>query len=279
MNVLNTYNEFNTSNFDLNIVHYGAEICESNYSFGPSVRENFVLHFVIDGKGRFTLNDKTVELQTGDLFLLPQHQVTFYQADSRHPWSYIWVGFSGSKAETILAKTSLLENCYCHSNLQSNILNQMFHITHFRDQKLNDATELQLTAELYKLLSFLVEEFPNENVQQDENSAKLYVKKTLKIIHTQYDNPLRIADIAKKLNLNRSYLYKIFKEQTGYSIKEYILQVKMEKSSDLLRNPRFTISEVANSVGFSDSLAFSKTFKKYYGDNPTCYRKSHLQHR
>lgn len=274
MNVLNTYNEFDTNNFDLNVDHYGAEICEGNYSFGPTIRDNFVLHFIVDGKGKFTIDGQTIELGVGDMFILPKGKVTFYQADKKHPWTYLWVGFSGSKAENILSKTQLLEQYFCHSTLKSKVLDQIVKLTQFRDQKLDDITEVQLIAELYKLLAFLIEEFPSKAMSDSSILIQNYIKQAKKIIHTQYGTSLKVGEIADKLNLNRSYLYKIFKEETGYAIKDYIVQVRMEKSADLLTNTTFHISEVANAVGFTDALAFSKAFKKYFNQSPSNYRKT-----
>ncbi|UVF02975.1 AraC family transcriptional regulator [Streptococcus equinus] len=274
MNVLNTYNEFNTNNFDLNVDHYGAEICAKNYSFGPTVRDNYVLHFIVDGKGKFTIDGITTQLKTGDMFILPKGKVAFYQADGEHPWTYLWVGFSGSKAENILSKTQLLDHYFCHSTLESKVLDQIVKLTQFRDQKLDDVTELQLIAELYKLLAFLMEELPSKSMSDSNILIQNYIKQTKKIIHTQYSKTLKVSQIAKKLNLNRSYLYKIFKEETGYSIKDYLGQIRMEKSADLLINTTFHISEVANAVGFPDALAFSKAFKKHFGQSPSNYRKA-----
>ena len=274
MNILNTYNEFNTNNFDLNVDHYGAEICAKNYSFGPTVRDNYVLHFIVDGKGKFTIDGITTQLKTGDMFILPKGKVAFYQADGEHPWTYLWVGFSGSKAENILSKTQLLDHYFCHSTLESKVLDQIVKLTQFRDQKLDDVTELQLTAELYKLLAFLMKEFPSKAMSDSSILIQNYIKQAKKIIHTQYGNPLKISDIAKKLNLNRSYLYKIFKEETGYSLKDYLIQIRMEKSADLLTRTTFHISEIANAVGFPDALAFSKAFKKHFGQSPSHYRKT-----
>ncbi|KFN85874.1 AraC family transcriptional regulator [Streptococcus equinus JB1] len=274
MNVLNTYNEFDTNNFDLNVDHYGAEICDKNYSFGPTVRDNYVLHFIVDGKGKFTIDGTTTQLKTGDMFILPKGKVAFYQADGEHPWTYLWVGFSGSKAENILSKTQLLDHYFCHSTLESKVLDQIVKLTQFRDQKLDDVTELQLIAELYKLLAFLMEELPSKSMSDSNILIQNYIKQTKKIIHTQYGNPLKISDIAKKLNLNRSYLYKIFKEETGYSLKDYLIQIRMEKSADLLTSTTFHISEIANAVGFPDALAFSKAFKKYFSQSPSNYRKA-----
>lgn len=274
MNILNTYNEFDTNNFDLNVDHYGAEICEGNYSFGPAIRDNFVLHFIVDGRGKFTIDGQTTELGVGDMFILPKGKVTSYQADSKHPWTYLWVGFSGSKAESILSKTQLLEQHFCHSTLKSKVLDQIVKLTQFRDQKLDDVTELQLIAELYKLLAFLIEEFPSKAMSDSSILIQNYIKQAKKIIHTQYGTSLKVGEIADKLNLNRSYLYKIFKEETGYAIKDYIVQVRMEKSADLLTNTTFHISEVANAIGFTDALAFSKAFKKYFSQSPSNYRKT-----
>ena len=274
MNILNTYNEFNTNNFDLNVDHYGAEICAKNYSFGPTVRDNYVLHFIVDGKGKFTIDGITTQLKTGDMFILPKGKVAFYQADGEHPWTYLWVGFSGSKAENILSKTQLLDHYFCHSTLESKVLDQIVKLTQFRDQKLDDVTELQLTAELYKLLAFLMKEFPSKAMSDSSILIQNYIKQAKKIIHTQYGNPLKISEIAKKLNLNRSYLYKIFKEETDYSLKDYLIQIRMEKSADLLTRTTFHISEIANAVGFPDALAFSKAFKKHFGQSPSHYRKT-----
>lgn len=274
MNILNTYNEFNTNNFDLNVDHYGAEICAKNYSFGPTVRDNYVLHFIVDGKGKFTIDGITTQLKTGDMFILPKGKVAFYQADGEHPWTYLWVGFSGSKAENILSKTQLLDHYFCHSTLESKVLDQIVKLTQFRDQKLDDVTELQLTAELYKLLAFLMKEFPSKAMSDSSILIQNYIKQVKKIIHTQYGNALKISEIAKKLNLNRSYLYKIFKEETDYSLKDYLIQIRMEKSADLLTRTTFHISEIANAVGFPDALAFSKAFKKHFGQSPSHYRKA-----
>ncbi len=135
-------------------------------------------------------------------------------------------------------------------------------------------TELQLIAELYKLLAFLMEEFPSKSMSDSSILIQNYIKQTKKIIHTQYSKPLKVSQIAKKLNLNRSYLYKIFKEETGYSIKDYLGQIRMEKSADLLISTTFHISDVANAVGFPDALAFSKAFKKHFGQSPSNYRKT-----
>lgn len=278
MNILNTYNEFDTNNFDLNVDHYGSENCDKDYSFGPSIRDNFVLHFITAGRGTFSVKGQETQLQAGDLFILPKGVSTFYQADEKDPWSYIWIGFSGSKVEGILKQSRLCQTYYLHSHLGSKILGQLLQIIKFSNQKLTAANELLLTGELYKLLGYLVAEFPNKEVLgNSETLAKTYTRQAIKLIHSLYGGPLKITDIAEKLSLNRSYLYTIFKQQTGYSLKKYLIHIRMQKSLDLLKNPDISIAEISNSVGYTDPLTFSSAFKKYYGISPSLYRQEQEQ--
>ncbi|NQJ69409.1 AraC family transcriptional regulator [Streptococcus suis] len=273
MNILNIYNEFDSHNFDLNVDHYGAEQCDSGYSFGPTIRDNYVLHFITNGKGKILINGETTELTAGDIFVLPKNQSIFYQADENTPWTYTWVGFSGSRAETILSQTRLLEKYYLHSHLESDILKKMIDINQTEVQSLPMITELILIGHLNQLLAALVQEFPNDSLKEASTLAKTYVHHAIKIIHSQYNSPVKVSAIAEKLALSRSYLYKIFKQETGYSIKDYIVQVKMNHACQLLANPDLSITEIANSVGYQDPLTFSSAFKNQYHQSPSDYRK------
>lgn len=273
MNILNIYNEFESHNFDLNVDHYGAEQCDSGYSFGPTIRDNYVLHFITNGKGKISINGETTELTAGDIFVLPKNQSIFYQADENSPWTYTWVGFSGSRAESILTQTRLLEKYFLHSHLESEILKKMIDINQTEVQCLPMITELILIGHLNQLLAALVQEFPNDSLKEASTLAKTYVHHAIKIIHSQYNSPVKVSAIAEKLALSRSYLYKIFKQETGYSIKDYIVQVKMNHACQLLANPDLSITEIANSVGYQDPLTFSSAFKNQYHQSPSDYRK------
>lgn len=79
------FSEYQTDTIDLALDFYGYEDCPKNYEFGPSVRDNFVLHFITKGKGVFHINKNEIHLEAGDLFLLPKNMVTYYQADAEDP--------------------------------------------------------------------------------------------------------------------------------------------------------------------------------------------------
>lgn len=277
MNILTAYNEFDSHNFDLNVDHYGAEQCDKGYSFGPTIRDDYVLHFITEGKGKIVVNGITNYLSVGDLFILPKDISIFYQADNLDPWTYIWVGFSGSRSEALLNQSQLLKNYYLKSTLNSKILEYMYKINTIQINPIPSITELLLIGYLNQLLAALIEEFPNETLMNPETQTKHYVQQAIKLIHSHYNSPIKVSEIASSLALSRSYLYKIFKQETGLSIKDYILQVKMKRSCQLLENSTRSIAEIASSVGYQDSLAFSTAFKHHFQVCPSQFRKIHQQ--
>ena len=84
------FSEYQTGTIDLSLSFYGYEECTPNYSFGPAIRDTYVLHYISKGQGKFHYKGKIVDLKEGDFFLLKPDELTFYQADSKEPWAYYW---------------------------------------------------------------------------------------------------------------------------------------------------------------------------------------------
>ena len=92
---------------DLYLCFCGYAKCEPLHSFGPAVRPNYILHYILEGKGRYYVEDTQYELQAGQGFLIEPEVQTFYQADQEEPWTYLWVGFNGSQAQEYLKDIGL----------------------------------------------------------------------------------------------------------------------------------------------------------------------------
>ena len=82
---------------DINPRIVGSEDCDPAHSYGPALREYYLIHYVVQGQGRFCCAGEEYRLGAGDLFMTAPGEVMYYEADLRHPWSYIWAGF---EAET-----------------------------------------------------------------------------------------------------------------------------------------------------------------------------------
>ena len=71
---------------------------ENSHTYGLASRQEYLLHYVIDGEGTFIANDTTYHLEKHDAFLIFPEEITTYTADSGHPWTCVWIAFDGIKA-------------------------------------------------------------------------------------------------------------------------------------------------------------------------------------
>jgi len=88
-----------------------------------------------------------------------------------------------------------------------------------------------------------------------------------------YDPDLNINVLGDKFNLSPAYLSKIFKEENGISILDYISKCRINNAKKLLKNTNKTIQQIAEETGFMSSSVFIRVFKKIEGTTPGVYRK------
>ena len=85
--------------------------------------------------------------------------------------------------------------------------------------------------------------------------------------------PLNISDIAAELGITREYFYTLFKNDTGKSPTQYLLDLRIEKACTMLRESDYPICLIAQHTGFSDNTYFSRKFHELVGVSPSAYRK------
>lgn len=101
------------------------------------------------------------------------------------------------------------------------------------------------------------------------------VEKTINYMTKNYNKRISLRELADVANLSTSYFGSIFKEVTGKSPIEYLLDIRINRAKELL-NEGMSVSETAIRTGFSDVYYFSKCFKNHEGINPTSYRDSEI---
>ena len=88
---------------------------------------------------------------------------------------------------------------------------------------------------------------------------------------------LTIDEILKNTYYGRAYLMRLFKKETGYSIMEYFIKLKIDKAKDLLRDNQLSIREISDKLAFNEPNYFTKTFKRITGFTPSAYRRRTLE--
>ncbi len=106
-----------------------------------------------------------------------------------------------------------------------------------------------------------------------ENQQQLDITQQIKVfINEHYMKPLTLEDIARVVYLSPDYAAKLFKTDTGISVKDYINHLRIEKAKQLLSKNGMTISRAAMEVGFENFPYFSTLFKQLTGDSPRGYK-------
>lgn len=263
-------------NFEMNVDECGIEQGIPGLGYNYEVLKNAVIHYVTKGYGTFKFNGKVYNLKQGDIFILLKGMQVEYVASIDDPWEYYWIGFSGSNANEYLNRTSItnscVANCEENSKIPQIILNMCEISKTYNPSKSDD---ILLLKELYSLLYALIEEFPKPFESKDKE-LHTYIQDALNFINSNYMHSITVQEIADYVNLSRSYLYKMFIKNLGISPQKYLINLRMYKATLLLKSTKLPIGEVASSVGYSDSLLFSKTFSKHFSMSPLNYRNNQV---
>ncbi len=89
---------------------------------------------------------------------------------------------------------------------------------------------------------------------------------------------LKVSQVANYFGYNEKYLTTFFKQRAGISLKQYILQIKMERAKAYLSETAEPVSQIAFDLGFTDAHNFSNAFRKITGLSPSEYRDSYNRH-
>ncbi len=261
----------NRNGFDLVVYQCGMEKCKPSHSFGPAIRDYYLIHFITQGKGNFYVDGKSYRLEKGQGFLIFPEILTFYEADSENPWAYDWVGFMGLKAETYLKAANLTRTNPIFTFDNINVMNKYFEDM-MKTEEMKFGGELRLQGLLSMFLSELIEGFGKQAIEH-MNYKENYIKKTLQYIENNYASEISIKNIADYVGLNRNYYSSVMKKELGVTLQQYVIQYRINKACELLRNMELSIGDVSRSVGYTDPLGFSKVFKKLKGCSPKQYRE------
>lgn len=262
-------NDFNLS-LDATILGFGYTKANPNQSFGPALRNAYFIYFVTKGKGMITKGDKEFSIGPNQGFLIAEKERISYSADEKDPWEYWWISWRGAKIEEFLRRTSLWNNPVFNYDPKSELFKRIESLSSIKQIKNND---LRLNAFMYSIFYQMTLSFPPN--KEPSVSPIHYVDQILVLIHQNYDRKITVHEIAAALALDRSYLHRIFKEKMGCSIKDYLLQVRMDNACKLLVNTDLSIGDIGRSVGYDDDLYFSRLFRKKMNIAPTTYRQQH----
>lgn len=258
-----------TDNVELSIFNCGLQRCAAGHTWGPGIRDHYLIHLVLSGKGTFRLEDRTFDLQAGAVFLIKPSQLCQYQADEEDPWEYCWVGFNGACANKLVSRLPFSDTMPVHQARNPETLHDIL-MKLYRSRGMEAQDEAAMVGYLYLFISALMKE-TREAEPRASSSSSQYVLNAIKYIQFNYSHDISIDDVAKSVGVSRSHLYRVFMSNVGKSPIDYLTEYRIGEACNLLRTSNLSIAEVAISVGFFDQFYFSRVFKKSVGVPPSRY--------
>lgn len=253
---------------DLYPIQYGESQCENGHCFGPCIRNNYIIHYVYSGYGRFKTEQDQYHLQKGQLFLICPDQLTYYSADPQQPWLYRWIEFNGSLVPALLKSAGLTSSSPILTDTENTPAGNAL-----MDMIQNDTLCFErLMEKLWAFIFALTKGVKNLSL----NQAEEYIRKAESFIKANLHKKITVSNVAAHIGIDRCYLSRLFQEYKKISPQQFIISLKLNAAIQYLKNTNITISEAAQSVGYPDAHVFTKAFKNQFKITPTQWRQQIL---
>lgn len=262
--------------FDITIYQYGYEQCVPDHTFGPGMRNHYLIHCILSGRGTYRTDykDKQSEyhLHAGQVFLIEPNQLVHYFADHDTPWEYMWIEFDGIKAKEYLSEAGISQSSPVYYPTSEEGRKNLFDKLRY----LVDHPHI-LPAEIigytYLFFGTLIQSSRNAKKLPKNNIQDFYIQSTVDFIENHYMEEISVEDMALNLGLNRSYFSKIFKKGTHKSPQDFLIQYRINKACELLRSTRLSITQISHLVGYNNQFHFTRAFKNIMNLPPQEWRK------
>lgn len=261
----------NTSlNSFLDIGLAGITYPNPNYRIMHNVSSQFlydyyVFEYVVSGKGYIETEDRRFTVRAGDLYFLNKLHTHVYYSDPIEPYEKIFFTIKGRFADALVSaykiKSSVIVKKCDILDFMTNLLDL---VDDGKSLSYND-----LSMNILQLFQFICEpvsetETPTENLAE---VIKSYLDSNL-------TNKISLENICQDCHVSKSHAERIFTETYEISPLKYFARAKAHHVASLLRNTNYSLSEIADSLSYSDVKYMSRCFKKWIGQTPLNYRKN-----
>lgn len=247
--------------------NYASEIFFSHW------HEHIEMHYIVQGMADFHMGQQCYQVQQGDLLIINSNELHNGYCTSA-PYSADVIIFNIPDLSAELAKKNYIFQPLIRSDATIREL-----ITRiFQEQQLQQPGYKQLcralVLELFVYLSrnYVLQSLPErDNIKRKRDLERLNA--VLYYISNHYMEKISIEQLAEMVCLSQDRFGHLFREGVGQSPLQYINNLRLNKAMSLLKTNEYSVTEVANAVGFRDYNHFGRLFSKHYGCTPNDARR------
>ena len=248
----------------------GCGRAESGFCRGPCIRNEYVIHYITDGVGYYETGGRKYTVTAGDVFVIFPNEVIKYYTDEDKPKTGYWFDFVGYRGSEYMKEVGISHDCLVIHNV-STLLGKTMQKC-FDKMSEGKYSRLYLESCMLECFSYMEEanSFPNANTSPRQKC----IQNAIAYMEYAYREKIGVSDIAEYLGFERSYFYRLFKEEMSISPSEYLTGLRINRAKELLGAGE-TVKVTAYSVGIDDIYYFSKLFTRETGVSPSTFKKEH----
>jgi len=132
--------------------------------------------------------------------------------------------------------------------------------------------DLESAAMLHQMMQTYLQDVMALMAPREQHHQERIVRETLSYIHTHYQHPFTIEELAEEVHYSPNHLRYVFKKVTGRTLSEEISTTRLEQARRILRDTSMRVHQISKAVGYTNPSYFIAQFLKKYGVTPVQYR-------
>lgn len=226
--------------------------------------------YVDYGKLNLLLEDREIILDPGECILIRGGTKHSFAGEAGAPFDYLNIAFAGKVPQSLFG-TSIPVNRKCLELMEKLKQESVQEMPYCREAIACHLTDLliSLLRQINVSIPSRLPESANRHRYQSE-----YVNRVLAIIANEYSKPLSLGQLSRAAGIGNSRLCKLLKIETGENFSTILHKQRVSAAKHLLSEGSFSIENIANSVGYSNSSFFFRIFKRITGMTPKEYSQS-----
>lgn len=242
----------------------GHYYCNNNYYMKRESYPPLLAMFICNGEMGLEYREEKLTATKGDVVLIDCAEPHYYFAENG--LEFLYLHFDGSNAHDIVANILKTKKCIIRQKNNKQIEKLLYDMVMlYENGRIED--DMNRSMRIYRLLDLLTHSTPTKMAND--------IDRAIDYIQTYVGESISLDKLAEISNLSKYYFSRCFKEQTGYSPKEYIINTRIEKAKALLARTKKPIAEIAKEIGYGSSGSFINLFVEKNGVSPKQYRKEH----
>jgi len=250
-----------------NGISYYHFVYETEYQrlHQPFLRPCYYMYLIVKGSGTLKVMNKTYPLEVGTIFVTAPY--LSHEIEGSDIFTYLYISFDGECVPQLLKSYQIQDRLHIANGYACVIEFWMDSIRRFSTQNANALTESVLMYTLSHIVS-------NQANIQSTSPDKFQIIIDFLQNHLQ-NKDLSLKNVADLFFYNEKYFSALFKQNMGINFSQYLNEIRIQHAVDLIRKNDISVAEVAFTCGFSDSMYFSKVFKRIIGKTPSEYKKQY----